>query len=99
MARVEWAEEAVLNLDRLIVTHSLPANTRERVKHSLQPLELFPLLGATIARRAGHEIRFVLGPWPWMIVTYTTFEADDLVVVLSVEDGRSAVSSTATRTR
>lgn len=39
MARVELAQAAVEDLERLIHTHSLPPDTKERVKRSLRPLE------------------------------------------------------------
>ena len=62
MARVELAQAAVEDLERLIVTHSLPPDTKERVKHSLRSLEDFPYLGAPLEGRwAG--FRFLLGPW------------------------------------
>lgn len=96
MARVEWSEEAVLSLDRLIRTHALPADTKARLKRSLRPLAQFPLMGPSISAR-GHELRFVLGPWRWMIVVYAYFEAEDRVVVVAVEDGRSSTAVTAHR--
>lgn len=97
MARVEWSKEAARSLDRLILTHSLPADTRHRLSHSLQPLKHFPRLGPSIGIRGGSELRFVLGPWRWMIVVYTYLEAEDRVVVLAVEDGRAGAVSTADR--
>jgi hypothetical protein len=33
---------------------------------------------------------FVLGPWRWMIVVYVYFEADQRVVVVTIQDGRSS---------
>jgi len=44
MARVE-VSAARADLEDLISIHSLPADTRERVKRSLRHLERFPLLG------------------------------------------------------
>jgi hypothetical protein len=57
MARVELAQVAVEDLDRLLATHSLP-DTRERVKRSLRPPEDFPYLGALLG---GHRqgLRFL----------------------------------------
>lgn len=61
MTRVVVTPAALEDLERLIRTHSLPADTRERVRHSLRPLERFPLLGAELEGRwAG--FRFLLGP-------------------------------------
>lgn len=96
MARVEWSVEAARSLDRLIQTHSLPSDTRERVRRSLRPLEQFPLIGPAVRAR-GHELRFILGPWRWMIIVYVYLRDDDRVVIVSVEDGRSSTSVTSRR--
>ncbi len=88
MARVEVTEAARADLERLIRTHSLPADTKERVTRSLRPLERFPFLGPELGGPWG-ELRFVLGPWRWLIVVYVVLD-DDRVVVLTFEDGRSA---------
>ena len=89
MVRVELGEGAADDLARLITTHSLPGDTVERVVRTLRPLERFPLLGAELGGRWA-ELRFVLGPWRWMILPYVYLEAEDRVVVVSIEDGRSA---------
>ena len=89
MAKVELSATAVEDLDRLIRSHSLPADTRERLKRSLRHLERFPLIGPELdGRWAG--FRFVLGPWRWMILVYVFFESQDRVVVLTIQDGRSS---------
>ena len=76
VARVELATSAVEDLDRLIRSHSLPADTRQRIQPSLSPLERFPALGAELEGRwADH--RFVLGPWRWMIVVYVYLDDED----------------------
>lgn len=89
MARVELSDAAAENLARLIRSHSLPADTRERVKRSLRPLERFPRLGAELGGR-WRGLRFLLGPWRWMILVYVYFEDEERVVVVTIEDGRSA---------
>lgn len=61
MPRVELAAAAIENLDELIRTHSLPADTRTRVARSLRALERFPLLGPALEAR-WEGFRFVLGP-------------------------------------
>jgi len=93
VARVELTRGAVADLDRLILTHSLPPDTRERVRRSLGPLGRFPRLGASIDERRPDE-RFVIGPWHWLIAVYEYREPEDRVVVLSIEDGRSAAATT-----
>jgi plasmid stabilization system protein ParE len=94
MARVELAHAAVEDLERLILTHSLPPDTKERVKRSLRPLEDFPYIGAPLAGR-WRGFRFLLGPWRWMLIVYEYFEEEQRVVVVTIQDGRSARAATA----
>jgi len=93
VARVELSVRAVESLARLIETHSLPADTRERVKATLRPLSSFPLSGAPLEGR-WEGYRFILGPWRWLIVVYVYLETDDRVVVVTFQDGRSSQSPT-----
>jgi plasmid stabilization system protein ParE len=89
VARVELSAAAVEDLDKLIRSHSLPQDTKERFKRSVKPLERFPLLGAALEGRwAG--FRFILGPWRWMIVVYVYLEREDRVVIVTIQDGRSS---------
>lgn len=83
----------MLDLDRLIQTHSLPANTRDRFRRSVQPVERFPLIGASLEGRWA-PYRFVLGPWRWMLVVYTYDEGADRVAIVTVQDTRSARAAT-----
>ena len=94
MARVELTAAAVEDLDRLIRTHSLPADTKRRVKRSLRPLRRFPRLGPELRGR-WRELRFVLGPWRWMLIVYVFIEDDDRVVVVTIQDARSSSAATA----
>ncbi len=94
MASVELANAVVEDLDTLIATHSLPGDTRERVRRSLTPLQQFPHLGAALAGRWSGT-RFVLGPWRWMLLVYRVDEPADRVVVLTIQDGRSSRAATA----
>ena len=89
MARVELSAAAVGDLARLIASHSLPADTRERVRRSLAPLQRFPLLGPALEGR-WTGFRFVLGPWRWMLIVYVYLEDADRVVILTIQDGRSS---------
>jgi plasmid stabilization system protein ParE len=89
VARVELAAVAVEDLERLIRSHSLPADSRERVKRSIAPLARFPLLGAPLQGRWS-GFRFLLGPWRWMILIYVYLEDDDRVVIVTIQDGRSS---------
>jgi plasmid stabilization system protein ParE len=96
MARVELAQAAVDDLERLISTHSLPPDTRERVKRSLRPLEDFPRIGAPLGGR-WQGLRFLLGPWRWMLIVYEYFEDEKRVVIVTIQDGRSSRAATAIR--
>lgn len=96
MATVVLARSAVVDLDDLIVTHSLPATTRQRVRTSLEPLASFPLLGPALTGR-WQGFRFILGPWPWMLVVYVYDEGSDQVAVVTIQDARSARAATSQR--
>jgi plasmid stabilization system protein ParE len=94
MARVIVTPEAVAALDRLIVSHSLPADTKERFRRSLQPLATLPRLGREIEGHVYDGLRFVLGQWRWMVVVYEHNESGDVVGVVSVQDARSSSAAT-----
>jgi plasmid stabilization system protein ParE len=94
VTRVVLAPAAVDDLRRLIATHSLPDDTRARVRRSLEPLALFPLLGAPLASR-WEGFRFVLGPWRWMIVVYVYDDSTDTVAIVTIQDGRASRAPTA----
>ena len=93
MARVVIAERAQVNLRRMILTHSLPGNTKERVRSAIAPLAEFPQLGPELRGR-WRNFRFVLGPWPWMLIVYRWDEATDTVVVVTIQDARSSLAAT-----
>jgi hypothetical protein len=96
MARVELAAAAVEDLRVLIRTHSLPLDTPARVALSLRPLERFPLIGPQLTGR-WEDFRCLLGPWRWMLLVYVVLEAEDRVVVVTIQDARSSAASTASR--
>lgn len=91
MTHVRIAAAAVKDLDRMIVTHSLPAGTRQRVQRALQPLEQFPRLGRQLEGR-WEPLRFILGPWRWMLILYSYEEAGDVVLVAGFHDARSSAA-------
>jgi plasmid stabilization system protein ParE len=78
----------------MIITHSLPHDTRERVRHSLRPLEQFPRIGQQLEGR-WKPLRFILGPWRWMLILYSYEEPDDVVLVVAFQDARSSTAATA----
>ena len=89
MATVELTRSAVEDLDALIHTLSLPADTKRRVARSLSILQRFPLAGPALGGR-WEGFRFLLGPWRWLLLVYVYTEDDDRVVVVTVQDARSA---------
>lgn len=89
MPLVEVSRSAATDLDRLISTHSLPRNTKQRFKSAVRPLGRFPRLGPELGGRWS-GFRFVLGPWRWMLVIYVFLEAENRVVVVTIQDARSS---------
>jgi plasmid stabilization system protein ParE len=96
VARVVVTEAAARSLADLIDSHGLPGDTSTRIRRSLRPLERFPRLGPNF-EPATPELRFLRGPWRWLIIVYAYRVDDDLVAVLAFEDGRSARSATTRR--
>jgi plasmid stabilization system protein ParE len=94
VARVELSAAAVEDLEALIVTHELPADTPARVARSLRPLERFPEIGAPLTGRWS-GMRFLLGPWRWMLLVYVVL--DERVVVVTIQDARAAAAPTRER--
>ena len=96
MATVVIARQAVDDLSTLTRTHSLPRDTAERVRRSIAPLGDFPLLGAPLTGRWG-TLRFLLGPWRWMLVVYRSDEETDAATIVTIQDARSARAPTTSR--
>lgn len=90
MARVELTRAAAEDIARLRVTHSLPLDTGERIKASLRALEQFPWLGTALEGTEWEGLRFLLGPWRWMVIVYEILDEGERVVVVTVQDGRSS---------
>ena len=96
MASVELAAVAIEDLDDLIRTQTLPVDTRSRVRKSLRALERFPQIGPELGGRwAG--LRFLLGPWRWMVLVYVFIEREDRVVVVTIQDARASSAVTSGR--
>jgi hypothetical protein len=93
VAGVRLSVVAVEDLDRMIVTHSLPADTRSRVRRSLRALERFPRLGRELEGRWS-PFRFILGPWRWLLIVYVYDEVEDVVLVATIQDARSSSAAT-----
>ena len=87
--RVQLSANAAEQLDALIGTHHLPPDTTARVARVLRPLARFPEMGAPLDPGAPVPgLRFLLGPWRWMLIVYVVLE--DRVVVVAIEDARSS---------
>jgi plasmid stabilization system protein ParE len=91
LAQVRLSVDAVKDLDRMILTHSLPADTRDRVRRSLRVLEQFPRIGRQLEGR-WTPLRFILGPWRWLLILYSY---EDLVLVVAFQDAQSSAAATA----
>ena len=77
----------------MILTHSLPADTKVRVARSLDSLSRFPLLGRELEGRWS-PFRFILGPWRWLLIVYVYDELEDVVLVATIQDARSSSAAT-----
>jgi plasmid stabilization system protein ParE len=93
VTRVELSLAAVEDLDRMIITHSLPADSRARVRRSLAILEQFPSVGRQLEGR-WQGLRLLIGPWRWLLLVYLHDDREDLVVVVTIQDGRSSSAVT-----
>jgi hypothetical protein len=93
VARVEITRAAIEDLDRLIGALTLPADARTRVKTSLATLERFPRLGPELTG-SWRGLRFILGPWRWMLIVYEYIEVEGRVVILTIQDARSSSAVT-----
>jgi plasmid stabilization system protein ParE len=95
VAQVIVTPRARRDIDEAISALNLPDDTWTRIARSLRTLETFPLAGVELSGRWA-PTRFVLGPWPWMILLYSCEESSNRVYVVAMHDGRSAASATAT---
>ncbi len=93
MAAVVVAPAALDDLQHLITSRSLPVSTRARVVATFETLRLFPERGAPLAGRWS-GFRYVLGPWPWLLVVYLYDSTTDTVQIVTLQDARTAVGAT-----
>lgn len=88
--------QAQRDIEQAIANLGLLTDTWMRIARSLRVLEAFPLAGRALEGRwAG--TRFLLGPWPWMILLYRYDEAKDKVFIVAVEDARCSAAATGNR--
>jgi plasmid stabilization system protein ParE len=93
VAHVEVSLVAIERLDRMIATHSLPADTWARVSRSLRRLEQFPSIGRRLDER-WEGLRFILGPWRWLLIVYAYEQTANRVLVVTIQDARSSSAVT-----
>jgi hypothetical protein len=93
VAEIRLSVAAIEQLERMILTHSLPSDSKDRVKRSLRLVEQFPYAGRELDGR-WRPIRFILGPWRWLLILYVYDELEDVVQVLTIQDARSFSAAT-----
>jgi hypothetical protein len=93
VASVVVGPAAAADLAELILTHSLPPDTPERVARVLARLEAFPDMGQRLSSR-WDGTRYVVGPWPWMLVVYEHHPELERVDVLTIQDARASTAAT-----
>jgi plasmid stabilization system protein ParE len=96
LARLIVTPRAERDVGEVIADLGLPGDTWARIGRSLRLLEDFPLAGRALEGEWSGA-RFLLGPWPWMILLYRYDEPSDRVFLAAVHDARSAMSATAGR--
>ena len=89
MTHVEVSRAAREDLARLHFTHKLPADTGRRLQRSIEHLAFAPLAGRALDGAWG-GYRYILGPWPWLVVVYRYNEQLDRLIVSAIRDGRSS---------
>jgi plasmid stabilization system protein ParE len=94
MAKLLISPTAADALARLILTHSLPADTKDRFKRSVASLAEFPRLGNELEAPGFEGMRFLLGPWRWLVIVYSYDLDAEVVWILTVEDARSSTAVT-----
>jgi hypothetical protein len=94
MPAIEITRLARDELRALIKTRQLPADTRDRVSHTLLALEEFPRAGKRLSG-VWRDCRAVIGPWGWLIVVYRYVEAEDRIVVIAFHDARTSTAAIA----
>lgn len=95
MAELIVTPRAERDVNEAVANLNLPADTWARIGRSLRLLEDFPNAGRELAG-AWSATRFLLGPWPWMILIYRYEESADRVFLVSVQDARAAAAPTTT---
>lgn len=93
MPSVVVTPTAAADLDQIVVSNDLPEDTRDRIRALLEPLADFPEMGTELEGR-WKGFRYLVGPWPWMLLIYVFDEDMDLVAVTAIQDARRGGAAT-----
>jgi hypothetical protein len=91
LAEIRVTPRAQRDVNEAIANLGLPTDTWARIDRSLRVLETFPLAGSALGGRWA-PARFVLGPWPWMLLLYVYDKSSDRVHVVAAHDARAATA-------
>jgi len=94
VAQIIVTPQAQRDVEAAAAALELPGDRWARIARSLRVLKTFPLAGPKLEGRWA-PLRFVLGPWPWMILLYRYDRSSDKVFVIAMHDARSANSAKA----
>jgi len=94
VAQIVITDQARRDIELAAAVLKLPPTVWTRIARSLRKLEAFPLAGPQLGGRWA-PTRFILGPWPWMILLYRYDESADRVFVVAMHDARSGGSALA----
>ncbi len=53
-------------------------------------------MGAQLAGK-WRGLRYMFGPWRWMLIVYTYDEEVDLLIIVTIQDARSSSAATSSR--
>jgi plasmid stabilization system protein ParE len=93
LAKLIVTPRAERDVEDAIADLGLPDDTWGRIGRSLRLLEDFPFAGRALEGKRA-PARFLLGPWPWMILVYSYDESSDRVFLAAVHDARTATAAT-----
>lgn len=96
--KIHVAESAAEHLAHLIAVLLLPEDTRARVRTRIETLAEFPDIGVPLPNAAHPDLRFIVGPWRWMLIVYQVDRALDVITVIAIEDARMSATVISTRT-
>jgi hypothetical protein len=85
-------QQARRDVLRAMSALDLPADTWPQIARCLRGLKSPPSAEGRLEGRWA-PARFVLGPWPWMILLYRCDEAADEIFLVAMHDARAVASA------